>query len=119
VAYDEGLADRIREALRGRSGVTEKKMFGGLAFMFEDRMAVGIGGEDLMVRVGPEGFGRGLADPHARPMDFSGRPMVGDVYVDPEGVRTADRLRAWLERGIAFMRTVPARRKPPRRPKDR
>lgn len=107
VAYDERLADRIRVLFDDHPGVSERKMFGGLAFMVDAKMAVGVIGEDLVVRVGPDGFGTALAEPHTRPMDFTGRPMTGFVYVGPKGVNTAARLQSWVERGMAFAASLP------------
>jgi TfoX/Sxy family transcriptional regulator of competence genes len=100
VAYGEALADRIRTALRGRDDVVEKQMFGGLTFMVAGKMACGVVHDDLMVRVGPDGDGPALAEPHTRPMDFTGRPMRGMVYVDPAGVASDADLARWVERAV-------------------
>ncbi len=107
MAYDETLAERIRELLGMRPDLVEKKMFGGIAFMVGGHMAVGIVGEDLMVRVGPEGFAKALAEPHARPMDFTGTPSKNMVYVAPDGVRTEKALATWVERGVRFADGLP------------
>lgn len=109
MAYDEGLAERVRELLAVRMDVTERAMFGGLAFMVSGHMACGITGDDLMVRVGKEGYNDALGHPHAREMDFTGRPMTGIVYVDPAGTADDAALRNWVERGIAFVTTLPTR----------
>ena len=85
MAYDEKLADRIRQAVGPRGDVTEKKMFGGLAFLLDGKMFCGIVKDDLMVRVGPERYEAALAEAHVRPMDFTGRPMNGYVYVGRGG----------------------------------
>ena len=77
MAYDEKLADRVRDILEGDPGVSERKMFGGLAFMVDGHMACGIAGDDLMLRLGAEGAEAALQKPHVRPMDFTGRPMKG------------------------------------------
>jgi len=108
VAYDEGLAERVRELLAMRVDVSERAMFGGLAFMVGGHMACGITGDDLMVRVGKERYDDALRQPHAREMDFTGRPMTGYVYVDAAGTAD-DALRDWVERGVAFVATLPAR----------
>jgi TfoX/Sxy family transcriptional regulator of competence genes len=100
MAFDERLAQRIRTCLGARANITEKHMFGGLAFMLDGRMFCGILGEDLMVRVGPETYHQCLAHPHVRPMDFSGKPMTGYVFVAPPGRSTAKALQRWLERGL-------------------
>ncbi len=109
MAYDEGLAERIREGLAEERDVTEKKMFGGVAFMLRGSMFVGIVKEDLMVRVGAEAHDDALREPHARTMDFTGKPMRGYVYVAPQGYARDDALRGWLARGLAFVRTLPAK----------
>jgi hypothetical protein len=82
-------------------------MFGGLAFMINGHMCVGLIGDDLMVRVGPEGYAEALAHPHTRPMDFTGRPMKGYVYVAPMGYQADDDLRAWVGRGLTFVSRLP------------
>ena len=107
MAYDEALADRMRSLLQSREGVTERKMFGGLCFMLGGNMAFGITGDDLMVRVGPDNFEETLALPHARPMDFTGRPMKGMVYVDAEGFKSDQGLAEWAERGMSFAGSLP------------
>jgi len=107
MAYDGALAGRIRTVLGRKRGITEKKMFGGLSFLTRGNMFCGITGEDLMVRVGPEAHPDALAEPHARPMDFTGRPMKGYVFVAPAGFASAPKLRTWVERGLAYGRTLP------------
>jgi TfoX/Sxy family transcriptional regulator of competence genes len=106
MAFDEKLAERVRGVLVRRPGVSERKMFGGLAFLREGRMFCGVLGADLVVRVGPQAWGKALGRRHVRPMDFTGRPMTGYVYVAPAGVRAAASLRAWVEQGLAFSRTL-------------
>lgn len=110
MAYDEELAQRIRALLAGRDDVTERKMFGGIAFMVRDRMAVGIVRDDLMVRVGPEAHDDAVARPHARPMDFTGRPMRGMVYVAPVGVADDADLARWVETGAGYAASQPQKR---------
>jgi TfoX/Sxy family transcriptional regulator of competence genes len=109
MAYDEALANRTRDAIGPRKGVSEKKMFGGVAFLLDGKMFCGIANEDLMVRVGPEHHAASLARPHVRPMDFTGRPMNGYVYVGPKGTKTTEAVRTWVELGVAFVATVPAK----------
>jgi TfoX/Sxy family transcriptional regulator of competence genes len=106
VAYDEKLADRVRHLLAGDPGLTERKMFGGLAFMLEGHMCCGIVGDELMLRLGVDGAEAALARQHVRPMDFTGKPMAGMVYVAPEGLR-GRALRRWVESASAFVRTLP------------
>jgi TfoX/Sxy family transcriptional regulator of competence genes len=114
MAYDEKLAERIRIAIGPRGDVTEKKMFGGLAFLRRGKMFCGIAGADLMVRVGPDAHEAALARQHVRPMDFTGRPMNGYVFVGPRGTRTAQALEKWVEQAVAFVATLDGRsaRKP-------
>lgn len=109
MAYDETLAYRVREVLADRTDVTERKMFGGLAFMISGNMCVGLTDDALMARVGKERYDELLALPHARPMDFTGRPMGGFLFVDPAGIATDEGLRAWVERCLAFVLTLPAK----------
>ena len=106
MAYDERLADRVRDVLEGDPGVSERKMFGGIAFMIDGHMACGIAGEELMLRLGPEGAEAALRRPGVRPMDFTGRPMKGMVFVAPQGLR-GTALRRWVEAAAGFARTLP------------
>lgn len=107
MAYDEKLADRVRGALKRRRGISEKKMFGGLAFLVNGHMACGVIGDELMVRVGPDAYDEALQKPGAREMDFTGRPMKGMVYVRPRGIRPASKLEAWVEQGLSYARSLP------------
>jgi TfoX/Sxy family transcriptional regulator of competence genes len=100
--HDEGLAQRIRELLEDDARISEKRMFGGVAFFVNGAMAAGTMRDELMVRVGPEAHAAAIALPHARPMDFTGRPMRGFVQVAPAGFEDDANLRAWLARGIEF-----------------
>jgi TfoX/Sxy family transcriptional regulator of competence genes len=114
--HDEELAERVRAALGSVRGVTEIKMFGGLCYTIRGNMAVGISRDELMVRMAPEDTDKALADPHARPMDFTGKPMRGFVFVSPEGVRTAKRLQRWVDRGVDYASSLPPKKPKPRRP---
>jgi TfoX/Sxy family transcriptional regulator of competence genes len=105
--YDEGLAERVRELLADREDVTEKKMFGGLAFLLNGNMACGITNEDLMLRLGPDGAKEALEHPHARNMDFTGKPLKGFVYIDPEGYAEDEELEMWVNRAITFAAELP------------
>lgn len=107
MAYDEGLAERIRAALDGTAEVSERKMFGGLAFMVDNNMACGVLDDELMVRVGPDGYDHALARPGAREMDFTGRPMTGMVMVSGDAIAEDDDLAGWVERGAAFAGSLP------------
>ncbi len=107
MADDEALARRVRRALADHPTVIEKKMFGGVAFMLAGHMCCGVVNDDLMVRVGPEKFDEALARPHARPMDFTGRPLKGMVYVGPEGYRSDADLAEWVRRGVNYALSLP------------
>jgi len=107
VAYDEGLGQRVREALSSRSDLIEKKMFGGLCFLLGGNMCCGIVGEELMLRVGPEAYADVLARPHAREMDFTGRSMRGMVYVASPGLADDADLDAWLQPAVTFAGSLP------------
>jgi len=109
MAYDEGLAQRIRELLAKQAGVSEKRMFGGLAFLLKGNMCVGIVKDDLMIRVGPDAYQRLVRHPHARKMDFTGKPMKGFVYVSPEGVESEEGLRLWVGHGLAYASSLPSK----------
>lgn len=111
MAYDEKLEERIRVVLKGAKGVTSKKMFGGVCFLFNDKMFVGIVKDDLMVRVGPELHNKAVSQKHARSMDFTGKPMVGFVYVAPAGLRTKAALAKWIKWGEDFVATLPVKKK--------
>ena len=108
MAYDEDLANRIRELMAGEAGVTEKKMFGGLAFLIGGNMAVAASGQGgLMVRVDPEETDSLVAEPHARPFEMRGREMAGWLRVDSDGVRTKRELEPWVRRGVTYARSLP------------
>jgi TfoX/Sxy family transcriptional regulator of competence genes len=111
MAYDEKLAERVREVMHPQRGFTEKKMFGGICFLLRGNMCCGVLKDELMVRVGPEMHDSALARPHARVMDFTGRPSKGMVYVAADGIRTSAQLRKWVEMGIGFTNTLPAKLK--------
>ena len=110
MAYDEGLAQQVREHLAAQPMITERKMFGGLAFMHAGNMCCGMLQDDLMVRVGPERYEWALSQPHVRAMDFTGRAMKGMVYVGPEGRASRPDLERWVEAGLEFARALPAKR---------
>ena len=98
--------------LKGQGALVEKKMFGGLAYLSNGKMFAGILKSELMVRVGPEGNDAALKEPHTRPMDFTGKPMKGYIFVNPAGTKTTAQLRKWLTRGQTFVSSLPpAKRK--------
>ena len=105
---DEGLAERVREAL-GPARTTERKMFGGIAFMSRGHMFVGTAKGALMVRVGPAAYESALKRPHARVMDFTGKPMKGYVFVDPPGFESDADLASWVHAGLSFVATLAAK----------
>jgi len=110
MAYDEELAGRIRDLVAGEPGLTEKKMFGGLAFLIGGNMAVAASGQGgLMVRVDPEKSAELVAGSHARPFEMRGRLMDGWLRVDSEHLQTKRELAVWVERGTAFARSLPAK----------
>ncbi|MCB9591895.1 MAG: TfoX/Sxy family protein [Sandaracinaceae bacterium] len=117
MAYDEKLADRIREALAGTPSLEEKKMFGGLCFLVRGHMACGIAKGELMVRVGAEGYEAALARPHAKEMTFTGKPIKTMVYVDPDGFRTKKQLGGWIAMGVAHAEGLPP--KSPKAPRKK
>jgi TfoX/Sxy family transcriptional regulator of competence genes len=109
VAYDERLAARVRDLLADEPVLSERKMFGGLAFMLNGNMCCGIVGDRLMLRLGADLADQALERTHVNPMDFTGRSMTGMVYVAPEGLR-GEALRRWLEQAAGFARTLPPKR---------
>jgi hypothetical protein len=109
VAFDEGLAQRVREVLGERPDLTEKKMFGGLAFLSSGNMLVGVIADDLICRVGPDAMEDALAQPGARVFDLTGRPMGGWVLVGGDAVSEDDGLAAWIGRADRFVSTLPGK----------
>jgi TfoX/Sxy family transcriptional regulator of competence genes len=110
MAYDEDLANRIRELIAGESGVVEKTMFGGLAFLIGGNMSVAASGQGgLLVRVAPDETEKLVAKPHAQPMEMRGREMTGWLRVDAAGVKTRRQLEPWVRRGVAYARSLPTK----------
>lgn len=107
MAFDETLASRVRALLEDEEGVSERRMFGGLAFMRYGHMFCGVVGDELMVRIGADAAEEALARPHARPMDFTGRPLKGMVFVAPPALRGATALRRWVQQAADFARALP------------
>jgi TfoX/Sxy family transcriptional regulator of competence genes len=108
MAFDEDLADRVRELIAAEAGSSEQRMFGGLAFLIDGNMSVGVSGQGgLMVRVAPDDTDALLGEPHARPMEMRGRTMRGWLRVDAEGVETSGELEPWVRRGVAHARSLP------------
>ena len=101
--HDEALAARVREIVGERADITERKMFGGVAFLCRGRMCCGVAGPDLVVRVVESQMPKALARPHVRPMDLTGRPLRGFVFVSPGGCRTRPALKKWVDEGLRFV----------------
>ena len=102
MTYNKELARMIRELIKGKRNITEKKMFGGLAFLLRGKMFCGIVKDDLMIRTGPEMYEKALSEPHSRPMDFTGKPMKGFVYVNSQGYKTKKSLFFWINLGLDY-----------------
>jgi len=111
MAYNETLAVRMRKKLARKHDVTEKPMFGGLSFLLKGKMFCGVLKENLVVRIDPESSGELLNLPYVRPMDFTGRPMRGFLYVSPSGYKTDRELSKWVERSIDFVSSLPEKKK--------
>ncbi len=107
MAYDEGVAQRLREAFADRIDVAEKEMFGGIAFMLSGHMCCGVIGEILMARVGAQQYEEALSRPHVREMDFTGKPLKGFVYVEPEGFESDAELEQWVSVCEMFVDSLP------------
>lgn len=112
MAYDDKLALRVRALLTGKKGISEKKLFGGIAFLLEGKMCCGVLNDDLVARVSLEDYATALGNRHVRPMDFTGRPMKGFVYVALPALRTTSALQAWLDQCTKFVDSLPAKKQP-------
>jgi len=111
MAFDESLAERIRQRLARRKNVEEKKMFGGVGFLLNGNLLVGVWKNSLIARLGPEEGEEALKEPHVKEFDITGRRMRNWVLVEPEGVEEDDQLKDWIERATRFVRTLPAKEK--------
>lgn len=109
MTYSKSLAARIRQVLKGRRGVVEKKMFGGVGFLLDGNMLVGVWRESLIARLGAEQADRALKGAHVGEFDITGRAMKGWVMVEPDGIDSDGELKEWIERAIEFVRTLPAK----------
>jgi TfoX/Sxy family transcriptional regulator of competence genes len=109
MAFSEELAERIRRGLARRKGVEEKKMFGGVGFLLNGNLLVGVWKDSLIVRLGPDEGEGALREPHVKEFDITGRPMKGWVLVEPEGVRHDDQLKGWIQRAVKFVGKLPAK----------
>ena len=110
MVYDNKLADRIRKILGQTRGVTEKNMFGGLSFLLNGKMCCGIIKNDLVVRVGEDVYEETIIKPHARPMDFTGRPIKGFVFVGPAGHKSDKDLRQWVQLSTDYAKSLPVKK---------
>lgn len=117
MAFDPSLAERIRKVMNDRTDLVEKPMFGGLCFMIRGHMCCGIIDSTLMVRLAPDDADTLIEEPHVRPMDFTGRPMRGYLFVDAEGLATASSLRTWVTRCVRFVETMPIKAASKQRPR--
>jgi len=113
MAYNEQLAQRLREQLAGDEGLSEKKMFGGLGFLLHGNMCCGVINNNMVARIGPKQYQDALKIRHARIMDFTGKPLKGFVYVEPAGLESEEALQAWVERCRSFVTDLP-----PKAPQD-
>jgi len=109
MACDESLVQRIRDALEGVANIHERRMFGGACFTLNGHMFCGVVNDEIMVRVGPDRYLQALRTPHAREMDFTGRPMAGYVFVAKRGLASDASLRKWLDMAETFARALPAK----------
>ncbi|MHB8856197.1 MAG: TfoX/Sxy family protein [Bellilinea sp.] len=107
MAYDHNLAQRIFEILQGMPALDEKKMFGGVGYLIHGNMAVGVHGNDLMVRVGPENHTEAMRRPHTRPFDMTGRPMSGWLVVGAAGIQDPAVLAEWIQLGVTYAQSLP------------
>ena len=105
--YEEALAERMRNILKRRRGIEERRMFGGLAFLVNGHMACGVQDNRLVLRLGANGAARALREPHTNPMDFTGKPIRSMVYVEPAGCGGDAQLASWMNRAIRFARSLP------------
>jgi hypothetical protein len=107
MAFDEQLAARARRALGKRSGLIEKKMFGGIAFLLSGNMCCGVHKNSLIARISPDETESALTEPYARLFDITGRPMKGWIMVDAKGLTSDAVLKAWVDRSVQFARSLP------------
>jgi TfoX/Sxy family transcriptional regulator of competence genes len=104
--YNENLAQRVRRVFPKESDLSERKMFGGIAFMLGDHMCCGVLGDDLIVRVGPDSYDEAMTQPNTRAMDLTGKPMRGLIFVDERGTRADPALRRWVQRGVDYVKSL-------------
>jgi TfoX/Sxy family transcriptional regulator of competence genes len=111
MAFNEALAERIRQALARRKNIEEKKMFGGIGFLLNGNMLVGVWKESLIARLGPEQGDEALLEPHVKVFDITGKPMKNWIMVEPEGIEDDDQLKDWIQRAMKFVGKLPGKEK--------
>jgi hypothetical protein len=109
MTYNKNLSLRINKLLAENPALVEKKMFGGVGYLLQGNMACGVNKDDLIVRIGPESYGQAVIRPHVRPFDITGRPMKGWILVSPAGYNADEDLSAWVEQGVSFALSLPAK----------
>jgi TfoX/Sxy family transcriptional regulator of competence genes len=109
MAFDELLADRIRQLLARRKNIEEKKMFGCIGFLLNGNLLVGVWKDSLIVRVGADNYDDAFLEPHVKEFNITGRPMMGWVLVDAEGVEDDDQLSSWVQRALTFVSKLPGK----------
>jgi TfoX/Sxy family transcriptional regulator of competence genes len=109
MAFSEALAVRIRQRLARKKGIDEKKMFGGIGFLLNGNMCVGVWKDSLIVRLGPEQYEDALREPHAKEFDITGKPMKGWVMIEPQGIKDNNQLSAWIQQAVKFVGKLPAK----------
>lgn len=110
MAYDVALVERVAKLFKGKKRVTQKQMFGGVCFLVNGKMCCGVIGNKLVARVGPERYESALTRPHAKPMDFTGRPLRGFVYVLPRGVQSLATLKVWVDLALRYAESLSTKR---------
>ncbi len=109
MAFSEALAERIRQRLARRKSVEEKKMFGGVGFLLNGTMLVGVWKHSLIARLGPDNYDDTFLEPHVREFDITGKPMKGWILAEPAGVEDDEQLKDWIERALKFVKALPAK----------
>lgn len=115
MAFDETLSQRVRSLLIGRAGYAERKMFGGIAFMLDSKMCCGVLNDELVARVSAADYAAALKQPQVRPMDFTGRPMKGYLYIAAAAIADDGSLAMWVDRCVSFVTTLPAKTPKPKK----
>lgn len=111
MAYDQNATDRVRHILKGRKGVTERHMFGGIAFLVNGNMCCGLNDDKLMLRLGNAEAARVLTEPNTSPMDFTGRPLKSMVYIEPAGYALDSDLVVWVDHALRYAKNLPPKNK--------